>query len=562
MDIQNKLEIHIGEHSPNDRSIIIDLDNLGSASVLFSFCENDHVFLLKKSDFYSVEVEVGEDISNSFSAEVSDKPLIINSRESQHPCLNYQIKITGSNGHTETRLYSIRHLNSIKDNQFKSMVNYIAEKNVNLLFNVDESKKNGSYREKDLSDFLYKSKEICANYQKIEFCVNEILKNPDCSLNRSVTLSPLYKKQNSKTIIANAKNNVSNKFFNVTTEFTYDTEDNRRLKKALGISLNKTDILIMKIKRKCDLYQEEMDKLDSLINNHEIKNIESANRKKDLLSRVIENELTNLSALRSIVSLIKLVLHSEFIDDVGESLSNKNLETYTNPIYQNLSSVLFSSIFNKNLSNYSAYLNQSFAAGTNKTSLLFEYYCFLLLNDYFETNGFHTTFDSDFLKNDEGAFCVYTDGEYRILLGYNRIIPPFDLSAEETNDFYAPKVNTETNFHNRPDFTLSLIDSTGEVIYSAVIDAKCRLFSTVKRETKAGGNLRETAYDYSSLVFKDGNNLLRTKRIDDLLFLSCGQEEIQCQDDIIGHRIITMLLDQNERNFKNFLFESIIKKVL
>lgn len=381
-------------------------------------------------------------------------------------------------------VYAIRCSDSEDYSTFQVTTNIADEQSLVDLVSVLESfQKNLSYNflREDKREITAITKLLDEFQEKIKKASRNIAKSPDHKLKKEYHLSDKQGREDSKTARLNdRKRNSADGYYSYRKVFSYDTTYNRTLK----FDIRKT---ISLLKRKISEYYN-LSLVDS--------------RFKPLIEK-----------MRAILSYQVELLSSPFFKMVKDTYVEERNDIVTNADY-------------KAFSKLKKRLNDSEAAPVSyqvkRTSVLYELYGFILLNEALTQCGFTLQEQDDItfldFKEDMRPL-TYKSSNMSIILKYDNTINSYQ-------DQSSPSLVSINSHKNKPDYALEFYRDE-EFITSIIIDMKYRKYHNVIPETPSSASpLDDMINDYIQFAFLTEKGDLIRGAVDSLYIVFPDDAEV------------------------------------
>lgn len=380
--------------------------------------------------------------------------------------------------------------------------------------------------EKFLSHIKYVVNNPISDIEKL-YKLQSYSKNPDSKSQRW---------QNKKGIRYNLNALMPTNFYEKHTRLTYNTKENRMLKRMLeyiqnliieaeneyikvlnSLSINK-NALATKLEEEKKLYKKTLKMINTTRENRGIKkNIDILNKDiKDYESneQTIKNYIEKLNKLKN---RLNYYINETWIRD----LDYKFISTDTSSkIFKNLHYNEIYNIYNK-LRSSNTEGNTDITFPKKKTSKLFEIYIFLLTKNVFENLGFDWVDGwiksekyEDLFNGDlnQGEYIVLKKLDYKIIIRYDVYL---NTPSEIVDNIQGDKdisdiIVSDKNSHRKPDILVSLYKDN-EFLASEVIEVKYRRKAYIYN-SKVNTNVCKQLISYT--LFKPYD--IKTKKVDSM----------------------------------------------
>lgn len=525
----------------DEKELFVSLDYFLPFKILFSFLENQKVTIEKINSDYDILVE---DLNGDFKNVENEFEL--NSNIIQNVPLTYQIKcIDKKSSRIFVGFYKIRPLKSIDDNQFEKMVSTLLDFDEKIAFD-DSSVKKGSLKNSNAKYSYFKSSinNLKENRAIIFASLLEIANSEFLKLKKDISLSKIEHRQNGKTSIKNLNRFGASKKYSCRLYLEHDNPDLNYLKYVLVFSKRKLEIYLKEHEKNANKLIEKKNEYEKFLTSGDI-GIQSKYQKEKLINitnKKIESNNENVVFINKILRYLDVALKSDSLSNSIESRFRPSSFNQKN-VFKNIEQYLFYPLKNSFL--YAPFLFNSFSSPALKTTAtLFELFCLTKIIKSIEDCGYsaNESYLDDLLKNNEIVFS--NDNEQIIKVGYNMsTIDIFDDEDGLCNVYFK---------HVTPDYYL--VFQKGSLIKRLIIiDAKCRKFSEVVRESfKKEKNLNETMREYYSLRYclKGSTN----KSIDCVYFIVPGEDDqVQFQANKSLYVRTISLVDFEDSFYSNML---------
>ena len=534
----NSITVNIFQYS---KEVVLQIplsDKIGK-NILFSINEYDEAELTNNSNIYDIFVENLED-GGETKLSCGEK-ININYNDHPYPPMEYRLRVF--NKTTEKSylyLYRICHTSSTSETQYKAMISAIGQYDENLLYEQDPKYLNGRRIYNSAYRSLYSLFASIADNKSILLnSFNAIYNNPLSKEKRVVVQSTIAKRQNSRSIIKNARSPKQDTEYCAQIVQYYDFGLNRYLVHMLRFSLVQLKELESNANNELKKNKGKLEKVNSLFD-------EGSKRKhilyqRDVLNRRIDILTRFLNTSGHIQDNINKILISDAFKGVEPSPKRDSAVSFYSH-YSNIERRLFLLLFQGFAFSAANSFGSILASPIKQTSKLFEAYCLFAIDAAITELGFiNTEQEIDY----DNIIKRYVRDDYQIDLLY--AIDAKDVSLVKKNEVYYISKKTT---HVSPDFHLILSKKNMAILY-LVMDAKCRRQKSIHESIKSG-KYEETIRDYLSLRYSVDDNPFFLPKIADsiwLLFPNDGFSDSYEKINQLEYRFLKLKIDGDEDDF-------------
>ncbi len=534
MDIADKLIYTINKKEER----VVDLSREES-KVLFTIEETSFLYVrMECSSNANVKIECDTYTLGEKETRNTDGMLVLNNQidyqlsggDLYYLPGQYKILYTTSNG-TKEFYFHVRRNKELSQEGYYTIIDRIEQLLHGLVFDMRKKGKTQSttYSLFALKDTLEKEYEPFRN--ELSYLLNHL--NND--LKNVYVRSDSIGRMDSKTIKMNLTHpSYINKPISKKKEMTYDTLENRNLKKMIQEMKNELLQIMISIdwKRENIVFDEEEE-------------IQSFSKK--MVKEKMEKDKTEMDAFLNSVGAIC----QKYFSLCGRILNHPIMKTISDIPTRNYHSRKETEL-KKRIDDL---LDSSKTAYRFKSSQqIFEYYGYYLIHNALSKSGYQLITELDFTSFRENDTCIYYVSSNRIAAVYYGPYCENYLTTDKRD--ITVSVNSD---HKSPDFIIRMYDkNTGEFLFENVFEVKYIPFWKVEAIKDKKEDIIETASDYLQFGYLTENAELKLGVIHKVFVLFVAKEEkVTDLNDL--HRIYLLgVTGTDNQKVETFLHDNLL----
>lgn len=332
--------------------------------------------------------------------------------------------------------------------------------------------------------------------------LNQIIKNPIISLEKVLMKEKVIKKQNTKSIVKNQKENSIDYVYNVKVKENSSCSENAMLY-----------YLLMNIKRYIiSLTNEIMYNLINLDNKKELceNKIESnylhyVNLKETLEKNI--SDLTNIVAKLEKISIkINAVIEKLGLKNLAVNSSYMSARFFKNQYYYSILQI-YQVLSAEKIDIINTFKNKTQNLNYKSTPTLFELFNYIMIKKIILDCGYEQLIKSD---NEQSFISTFIKDNKKVEISYNINIPKVDDISEYYGLISVDSIKTT------PDIVVNVFDENNHILSTSIIEVKCRWFHNIYEENNVTDVLKQLR-NYYQFRFMENDKINRKYSIDDII---------------------------------------------